>query len=80
MRLRKEHVTVTRRSADRAATASDLTAGESPIEITETAEEPVVGKQAKVVEEVVLQKAATERTETVKDTVRRKDVDVKKAP
>jgi len=77
--LREEHVTVTRRPVDRAATASDLSASETPIEITETAEEPVVSKQAKVVEEVVLQKAATERTETVKDTIRRKDVDVKKA-
>jgi len=77
--LREEHVEVTRRPADRAATASDLSAVDAPIEITETAEEPVVSKQAKVVEEVVLQKAATERTETVKDTVRRKDVDVKKA-
>jgi stress response protein YsnF len=39
----------------------------------------VVSKQAKVVEEVVVQKAATERTEKVKETVRHKDVDVKKA-
>ena len=49
-----------------------------PIEITETAEEPVVSKQPKVVEEVVLRKAAAERAETVK-AVRRKDVNVKKA-
>jgi uncharacterized protein (TIGR02271 family) len=77
--LREEHVEVTRRPVDRAATASDMNAVETPIEITETAEEPVVSKQAKVVEEVVVQKGATERTQTVKDTVRRKDVDVKKA-
>lgn len=54
--LREEHVEMTRRPADRAATASDLSAVDAPIEITETAEEPVVSKQAKVVEEVVLQK------------------------
>ena len=77
--LREEHVEVTRRPADRAATASDMSAAETPIEITETAEEPVVSKQPKVVEEVVVQKAPGERTETVKETVRRKDVDVKKA-
>lgn len=77
--LREEHVEVTRRPVDRAATASDMEATDTPIEFTETAEEPVVSKQAKVVEEVVVQKAAEERTETVKDTVRRKDVDVKKA-
>jgi len=79
VRLREEHVEVTRQPVDRAATASDMSALETPIEITETAEEPVVSKQAKVVEEVIVQKAATERTETVRDTVRRKDVDVKKA-
>jgi uncharacterized protein (TIGR02271 family) len=77
--LREEHVEVTRRPVDRAATASDMNAVETPIEITETAEEPVVSKQAKVVEEVVVQKAATDRTQTVRDTVRRKDVEVKKA-
>jgi uncharacterized protein (TIGR02271 family) len=77
--LREEHVEVTRRPVDRAATASDMSAGETPIEIAEMAEEPVVSKQAKVVEEVVVQKAETERAETVKDTVRRKDVDVKRA-
>jgi uncharacterized protein (TIGR02271 family) len=77
--LREEHVDVTRRPANRAATASDFQTTDAPIEVSETAEEPVVSKQAKVVEEVVVQKAATERTEQVKDTVRRKDVDVKKA-
>jgi uncharacterized protein (TIGR02271 family) len=77
--LREEHVEVSRRPASRAATASDFQTSDTPIEITETAEEPVVSKQAKVVEEVVVQKAATERTEKVKETVRRKDVDVKQA-
>jgi uncharacterized protein (TIGR02271 family) len=77
--LRDEHVDVTRRPANRAATATDFQTADAPIEVTETAEEPVVSKQAKVVEEVVVQKAATERTEKVKETVRHKDVDVKKA-
>jgi uncharacterized protein (TIGR02271 family) len=77
--LREEHVEVTRRPANRDATASDLTASETPIEVTETAEEAVVSKQAKVVEEVVVNKTDTERIETVRDTVRRKDVDVKQA-
>ena len=39
-------------------------------------EEPVVQKSAKVVEEVVVSKEARDRTETIRDTVRRKDVDV----
>ena len=36
----------------------------------------MVNKQARVVEEVVVGKEATERTETVRDTVRRTDVEV----
>jgi stress response protein YsnF len=37
---------------------------------------PVVEKTARVVEEVVIRKEATERTETIKDTVRHEEVDV----
>ena len=46
--------------------------------MTETSEEAVVSKQARVVEEVVVRKDAQERTETVRDTVRRTDVEVEK--
>ncbi len=49
---------------------------ERTVEIHETTEEPVVAKTARVVEEVVLGREATERTETVKDTVRREEVEV----
>ena len=48
--------------------------------MTETAEEPVVSKRARVVEEVVVQKEATERTETVRGTERHTDVDVQREP
>jgi uncharacterized protein (TIGR02271 family) len=77
--LREEHVEVSRRPANRAATASDFQTSDTPIEFTETAEEAVVSKHAKVVEEVVVQKDTTERTETVKESVRRQDVDIKQA-
>jgi len=46
------------------------------IEATETAEEAVVAKEARVTEEVVVRKQAEERTETVRDTVRRTEVEV----
>jgi len=46
------------------------------IEMTQTSEEAVVGKTARVVEEVVLQKGSTERVETVRDTVRKEEVEV----
>ena len=77
VRLRDEQVTVERRPVDRPATERDFAAfKEGTIEVTETHEEPVVNKQARVVEEVVIEKDAREHTETVRDTVRRTEVDV----
>jgi hypothetical protein len=46
------------------------------VEVRETAEEPVVSKEARVVEEVVIGKETTERTEKIKDTVKRTQVDI----
>ena len=48
--------------------------------MTESREEAVVSKSARVKEEVVVRKDATERTETVRDTVRREDVEITKEP
>ena len=76
VRLREEKVIVERHPVNRPATDADLRATEETIEVTETVEEPVVSKRARVVEEVTVRKEAHERTETVRDTVRRKDVDV----
>ncbi len=44
--------------------------------VTERAEQAVVGKEARVVEEVIVGKNLTERDETVSDTLRRTDVEV----
>jgi len=78
--LREEHVRVDRQPVNRAADASDLQAGrDEVIEVQEFAEEPVVSKQARVVEEVRISKDATERRETVRDTVRRTEVNVENA-
>jgi hypothetical protein len=46
------------------------------ISMTETAEEAVVGKEARVTEELVVRKTAEERTETVEDTVRNTEVEI----
>jgi uncharacterized protein (TIGR02271 family) len=79
--LREEHATIERRPVDRAATEADFTNfKEGTLEVRETAEEAVVGKIARVVEEVTIDKAATERLETVSDTVRRTDVEVDRLP
>lgn len=78
--LREEHVRVDRQPVNRAADASDLQTGrDEVIEVQEFAEEPVVSKQARVVEEVRVSKDATERRETVRDTVRRTEVNVENA-
>ena len=61
---------------DRAVTDADLRGGDRVIELTETAEEAVVGKTARVVEEVRVGKEATDHTETVRDTVRHTEVEV----
>ncbi len=75
--LHEEHVTVDRRPVDRAVSDADLSAfKEGTIEVTATSEVPVVSKESRVVEEVVVGKTATDRTQTVQDTVRRTDVDV----
>jgi uncharacterized protein (TIGR02271 family) len=76
-RLRDEEVRVERRPVDRPATEADFAAAkEGTVEVTETDEEAVIVKQARVVEEVVVSKDVTERTETVRDTVRRTEVEV----
>ena len=76
--LREESVRVERRPVNRPATDADVKAGrEQVIEVQEFAEEPVVAKQARVVEEVVVGKEVSERKETIRDTVRRTEVDVK---
>ena len=75
--LREEHVRVDRQRVDRPASEADFTAfREGSMELTEHAEEAVVSKTARVVEEVTFGKNVTERQETVKGTVRRSDVEV----
>jgi uncharacterized protein (TIGR02271 family) len=77
VRLRDETVHVERHPLDRPATEADFAAAkEGTLEVTETDEEPVVRKQARVVEEVVINKDVEEHTETVRDTVRRTEVEV----
>lgn len=77
VRLREEHVTVQRTPVNRPATEADFTAfKEGEITLTESAERAVVAKEARVVEEVSLGKEVTEREETIRETVRKTEVDV----
>ena len=79
LRLRKEHIYIERDSADRSATTGDFeTFKKGEIEITEHAEVPIVNKEARVVEEINIGKEVNEHVETVKDTVRKSDVEIEK--
>jgi uncharacterized protein (TIGR02271 family) len=76
--LREERVDVERRPVGqrvRGGAADDLLKDRT-IEMTESAEEAIVSKDAEVTEEVVVRKFEGERTEGVSDTVRRTEVDV----
>jgi stress response protein YsnF len=61
---------------DRPVDAANAAFQERTIEATETTEEPVVSKEARVREEVVIRKTADDETRTVSDTVRRTEVKV----
>lgn len=79
--LREEHVVVERNPVNRAATQSDLEGqGNRSIELTETAEEAVVSKNARVVEEVLVGKEVGEHTQHIQDKVRRTEVEVEELP
>ena len=78
--LREERAVVERHPVDRPATEADLQGlsgtGDETIELRERHEEAVVGKTARVVEEIEIGKQARERTETIDETVLRQDVDI----
>ncbi|WP_028998437.1 YsnF/AvaK domain-containing protein [Azohydromonas australica] len=81
VQLRQEHVQVERRPVDRPATAADLAdLKDRTIEVRETAEQAVVAKTARVVEEVRVGKTVEQRTEQVSDTVRSTEVEVERIP
>jgi uncharacterized protein (TIGR02271 family) len=74
--LRDERATIERRPVDREATAADLQGG--TVEVRETSEEAVVGKTSRVVEEVLVGKETSQRTETVHETLRGTEVEVER--
>jgi uncharacterized protein (TIGR02271 family) len=71
----EERVRVERRVVDRPVNAADAEAfTDTVIEVPLESEVVDVQKQARVAEEVVLSKEAVQRTERVKDTVRKEEV------
>lgn len=78
--LHEERVRVERQPADRPAAAADRAFEDRSVEFTETAEEPVVSKRARVVEEVKVSKEDEEHEEHVEATERHTDVEVRPTP
>lgn len=79
LRLREEHVNIERNPVNRPANERDLANfKEGERTIVEHGEVPLVNKEARVVEEVKLNKKTTERDETIRGNVRKQDIDVDK--
>jgi uncharacterized protein (TIGR02271 family) len=74
--LKDEHVHVERHPVDRPLRPGEGSFQQRTIEAEERREEPVVSKQARVKEEVVVKKDAEQRTEKVSDKVRHTEVKV----
>ncbi len=75
--LREEHAVVERHPVNRPAAPADPAAFQSKtIEAVEMNEQPVVTKEVFVTEEIELRKEAVDRVDTVRDTVRRTEVDI----
>jgi uncharacterized protein (TIGR02271 family) len=73
--LREEHVNVERHKVDQPISSDDPSAfSDQRIELRESAEVPVVGKSARVVEEVVVGKQVSLRQQEISDTLRHTEV------
>ena len=75
--LRHETLSVERHPVNRPVTPEDTAAFQSKtIEAVEVDEEPVVTKEVFVTEEIEIRRELVERVDTVRDTVRRTEVDI----
>ena len=77
--LREESAQIERQRVDRPVGAGDDVFKERSVEVQETAEEPVVSKRSRVTEEVRVGKQATQQQQTIRDTVRKTEVNVEGA-
>jgi uncharacterized protein (TIGR02271 family) len=74
--LHEEHAQVLRKAISDPNYIADVDWSDRTIEVIESAEQAVVSKTARVVEEVVVRKEGTDHVETVRDRVRRQQLDV----
>jgi len=76
--LHEEHARVIRRAISDPNYIRNIDWTDKTIEIRETAEEPVVTKSVHVAEEVVIQREGSDHVKTLRDKVRRQQVEVEK--
>lgn len=74
--LHEEHAEVIRRAISDPAYLKDIDWSEKTIDVTETAEEPVVNKTVRFTEEIVVRRQGSDSMRTVRDTVRSQQVEV----
>ncbi len=77
VRLHEERINVRRTPVDRAVTDADAAVfQERTIEARAMSEQAVIAKEVRIVEEIDVEKQGTDRTETVRDTVRQTKVEL----
>ena len=78
--LHEEHYEVSRREVNDPQLAKDIDWKDRTIEVVETSEQPVVTKTARIAEEVVIRRRGSDHVETIRDTVRRQQLEVERVP
>jgi uncharacterized protein (TIGR02271 family) len=76
--LHEEHADVLRRAVTDPKYVGEIDWADSTIEVIETAEQALVSKTARVVEEVGLRKIGSDHVETVHDKIRRQQVEIER--
>jgi uncharacterized protein (TIGR02271 family) len=76
--LHEEHAQVVRRAVSDPSYVQDIDWSDQTVEVLETAEQAVVSKSSHIAEEVVVGKTGSDHVETIKDTVRRQQVEVER--
>ena len=76
--LHEEHADVLRRAVTDPKYIGEIDWADRTIELVETAEQALVSKTARVVEEVALKKIGSDHVETVRDKIRRQQVEIER--
>ena len=76
--LHEEHAEVLRRAISDPKYVANIDWADSTIEVVETAEQALVNKTARIVEEVSLKKIGSDHVETIRDKIRRQQVEIER--